>query len=58
MGEDYNGLKQYQQAAEAYNTYMTRVPGVLDGYVQEYRGDALNQGRRFHGRAECLQCCF
>src|SRR6478736_3417532 len=38
MGQDYDGLKQYQQAADAYNTYMTRVPGVLDGYVQEYRG--------------------
>ena len=43
MGQDYDGLKQYQAAADAYNTYMTRVPGVLDGYVQEYRGDALNQ---------------
>lgn len=41
MGLAYDGLEQYQQAANAYQTYSTRVPGVLDGYVQEYRGDAL-----------------
>ena len=35
IGEDYNGLEQYQPTADAYNTYMTRIPGVRDGYVQE-----------------------
>ncbi|HLO30590.1 MAG TPA: tetratricopeptide repeat protein [Anaerolineales bacterium] len=49
MGQAYNGLGQYQQSAEAYNTYMTRVPGVLDGYVQEYRGDALNEAGDYTG---------
>ncbi|MBN2114988.1 MAG: tetratricopeptide repeat protein [Anaerolineales bacterium] len=41
LGQAYDGLKQYQPAADAYNTYSSRVPGVLDGYVQDYRGDAL-----------------
>lgn len=41
MGQAYFALEQYLPSADAYNTYMTRVPGVLDGYVQEYRGDAL-----------------
>ena len=49
MGEAYIGLKEYQQAADAYNTYMTRIPGVLDGYVQEYRGDALNEAKDYPG---------
>ena len=49
MGQDYNGLGQYQPAADAYNTYMTRIPGVLDGYVQEYRGDALNEAGDYTG---------
>ena len=49
MGQAYNGLQEYQQAAEAYNTYMTRVPGVLDSYVQEYRGDALNEAKDYPG---------
>ena len=41
MGRAYEGLGQYQQAADSYNNYSTRVPGVLDAYVQDYRGDAL-----------------
>ncbi|HSB03086.1 MAG TPA: tetratricopeptide repeat protein [Anaerolineales bacterium] len=49
MGQAYDGLKQYQQAADAYHTYSTRVPGVLDGYVQEYRGDALREAGDYTG---------
>lgn len=49
MGQAYSGLGQYQQSADAYKTYMTRVPGVLDGYVQEYRGDALNEAKDYTG---------
>ena len=49
MGQAYFNLKQYQQSADAYNTYLTRVPGVLDAYVQEYRGDALNELNDFGG---------
>ena len=41
MGQAFSELGQYQPSADAYNTYLTRVPGVLDGYVQDYRGDAL-----------------
>ncbi|HKY53194.1 MAG TPA: tetratricopeptide repeat protein, partial [Anaerolineales bacterium] len=43
MARAYVGLNQFQQAADAYNTYLTNIPGVLDGYVQEYRGDALTE---------------
>jgi len=41
IGRAYFELGQFPQSADAYNTYLARVPGVLDGYVQEYRGDAL-----------------
>ena len=41
MGQAYYKLKNYELAANEYNVYLTRVPGVLDGYVQEYRGDAF-----------------
>lgn len=41
MGKAYFELEQFTPAADAYNTYLTRVPGVLDAYVQEYRADAL-----------------
>jgi soluble lytic murein transglycosylase len=49
LGRAYDGLKQYQQAAEAYNTYVMRVPGVLDGYVQEFRGDSLYEAGDYTG---------
>jgi soluble lytic murein transglycosylase len=49
IGRAQDGLGQYQQAAEAYNTYMDRIPGVLDGYIQEYRGDALNEAQDYTG---------
>jgi peptidoglycan lytic transglycosylase len=49
LGQAYYDLKQYQQSADAYNTYLTRVPGVLDAYVQEYRGDALNEIKDYGG---------
>lgn len=41
LGQAYFQLEQYTAAADAYNSYLSRIPGVLDGYVQEYRGDAL-----------------
>jgi soluble lytic murein transglycosylase len=49
MGQAYFALGQYQPSADAYNTYSTRIPGVLDGYVQEYRGDALIEIQDYTG---------
>ena len=49
MGRAYAGLEQYQQAADAYQTYSTHIPGVLDGYVQDYRGDALFEAGDYTG---------
>ncbi len=49
LGQAYFQLEQYTAAADAYNTYLNRVPGVLDGYVQEYRGDALYQAGEYTG---------
>ncbi len=47
MGQAFGALGQWQASADAYNTYLTRVPGVLDAYVQETRGDALSQLRDY-----------
>ena len=49
MGEAHAKLNQPQQAADSYNLYSTKIPGVLDGYVQEYRGDALLQIKDYTG---------
>jgi soluble lytic murein transglycosylase len=47
IGQAYSRLGQFQQAADAYNEYLNRVPGVLDGYVQDYRGDALYEAKGY-----------
>jgi len=41
LGQTYMLLERYQEAADAYNAYLTLRPGVIDGYAQELRGDAL-----------------
>ena len=34
MGQTYFNLGRFQESANAYNMYSTRIPGVLDAYVQ------------------------
>jgi soluble lytic murein transglycosylase len=41
LGQAYAASEEFQQSADAYDEYINRVPGVLDGYVQDYRGDTL-----------------
>ncbi len=41
LGETYFDLKRYQEAAEAYASYLQLRPGLIDAYAQERRGDAL-----------------
>ncbi len=55
MGQAYAGLGQHTQAADAYNTYMQRIPGVLDAYVQEYRGDELAAAKDYPGALDAYQ---
>jgi soluble lytic murein transglycosylase len=47
MARAYEGLGQYTESAQAYSAYMQRIPGVLDAYVQEYRGDALVEAQNY-----------
>jgi soluble lytic murein transglycosylase len=41
LGETFFTLGRYQEAADAYQNYLTARPGLLDAYVQEKRGDAF-----------------
>ena len=41
QGQTYLQMKDYTDAAQAYQMYLTLRPGVIDSYVQELRGDAL-----------------
>jgi len=38
MGEIYMALERFPEATQAYTTYLTLRPGVLDSFAQERRG--------------------
>jgi len=42
QGQTYFQMKDYQDAAQAYQTYLTLRPGVIDSYVQALRGNAFS----------------
>ncbi|PIP42825.1 MAG: hypothetical protein COX17_10430, partial [Deltaproteobacteria bacterium CG23_combo_of_CG06-09_8_20_14_all_60_8] len=42
QGLTYNQIKNYLQAASAWQVYLILRPGVLDSYAEELRGDALS----------------
>jgi soluble lytic murein transglycosylase len=41
LAQSYTIQKMYPEAAQAYAKYLELRPGILDGYVQEWRGDVL-----------------
>ncbi|MDX1378300.1 MAG: tetratricopeptide repeat protein, partial [Anaerolineales bacterium] len=58
LGRAYTELGQFQLAADAYNEYLARVPGVLDGYVQDYRGDALYAAGDYTGAINAYEAAL
>jgi len=40
LGQCYSALEEYPQAIDAYEQYLQRRPGVLDGYVRELQAKA------------------
>lgn len=47
LGQTYNSLARYSEAADAYLNYMALRPGVIDAYILEMRGDSLYAEGRF-----------
>ena len=41
LAESYFIQKLYADAANAYTKFLELKPGILDGYIQQWRGDAL-----------------
>jgi soluble lytic murein transglycosylase len=58
IGRAHSGLGQHLQAADSFNTYLERVPGVLDGYVQDYRGDALIEVQDYTGALDAYNAAL
>ncbi len=40
-GKIFMALQRFSESAQAYSTYLSLRPGVIDAYVQEQRGDAF-----------------
>jgi soluble lytic murein transglycosylase len=49
LGETYLQLTRFAEAAEAFTSYLTIRPGVLDAFMNERRGDALYAGGDYSG---------
>jgi len=47
MGQALSALGRYSEAADAYLNYLILRPGLVDGYVLDMRGDALQAAGRF-----------
>ncbi|MEJ2413157.1 MAG: tetratricopeptide repeat protein [Anaerolineales bacterium] len=44
LAETYTALDRNLEAADAYNLYLGKRPGILDAIVNQKRGDALSDG--------------
>lgn len=44
LAQTYTALDRHLEAADAYNLYLGRRPGILDSFIQHRRGDALSEG--------------
>ncbi|MFL7813064.1 MAG: tetratricopeptide repeat protein [Anaerolineales bacterium] len=44
LAETYTALDRQLEAADAYNLYLGKRPGILDSFVNQKRGDALSEG--------------
>ncbi len=49
LAQAYVGLGMYSQAAQEYLNYLALRPGVIDAYVLNLRGDALQAGGDYAG---------
>ena len=49
LAESLFALDRYSEAAEAYGSYLAIRPGVLDAFIDERRGDALQAAGDFAG---------
>ena len=54
----YTALEQYLTAADAYGSYLSLRPGLIDAYVHEWRGDALSAGGDLAGAIGAYQAAL
>jgi len=55
LGQCYDALLRFPEAATAYSEYLSSNPGVIDAYVQEIRGDSLAKSRDYSNALAAYQ---
>lgn len=55
LAQTYTALTRYFEAADAYAQYLNLHPGVIDSYVQEWRGDSLSLAGEYQSAIEAYQ---
>lgn len=58
LAETYTALDRHQEAADTYNAYLARRPGILDAFVQQRRGDALSTAGQSNQAIEAYQAAI
>jgi soluble lytic murein transglycosylase len=58
LGQCYSQTNQFDLAAQAYQSFLNLRPGVLDAYVNELRGDALNNAGNFAAAKAAYQAAY
>ncbi len=58
LAQTYNALLRYTDAADSYDQYLRLRPGVIDSYVQEWRGDALVAAGDHFGAIDVYQAAI
>jgi len=55
LGQCYDALQRFSEAATTYSEYLSSNPGVIDAYIQEIRGDSLANSGDFSNAMTAYQ---
>jgi soluble lytic murein transglycosylase len=58
IGETYDALDRYSEAADAYRNYLALRPGVIDSFAQEKLGDSLSAAGDYPGALVAFQAAL
>ena len=58
LGQTFRVLDRHREAADAYQYYLNNRPGLIDTYVQEWRGDALVENGDYQGAMDAYHAAL
>jgi soluble lytic murein transglycosylase len=58
MGETYDALDRYGEAADSYRSYLSLRPGFIDSFTQEKLGDSLSAAGDYSGALSAYQAAL